>query len=418
MLRFYKTKSGFRAVNWLFLMTLLAAAILTACGNSGKERDSLLAVSDSESLYKVSIDIDTLVERHISLSSVMKDSKLIKLETSDECMLGRVQSVQIFDEKLFIGDAEGTVLAFDMDGQFLFKLGNKGKGPGEYINVTSWYIDGIKNQVVLLDNAQHKLLFFSGDGEFVSEENFSSVYSSDAVPAGKSQVIFYNDFNHANRDTPFALMVYDLESKEMVATAFPIEWVEPGSYLSESPFAKDGNNIYFKQCHSYQVFRINTASNTGGIDIQPYFEVDFGEQNLPAGFMTKEFDNKRMDMVENEIYKQKKYIRNVEYDMTTDYVLYSFSVGRNVFYGIYSKSDRKNILFNGTKNDVYHLPTFGIKLLPNNMAYAVVYPEFVYSARESYLKNDHEMPAKMKNYLDEVAISDNPSIIIGKMDLN
>lgn len=244
MILFYKTQHSFQAVNRIFSLALLAAAILTACNTPEKKTGGLLPVSDADPLYKVSIDIDTLVKRHISLSNVMKDSKLIKLETSDESIISRVRGVRIFDGKLFVGDPEGTVMAFDMDGKFLFKLGRKGKGPGEYINIGSWYIDRLNNRIVLLDSRLHKLLFFNGSGGFISEKSFPSVYSADVVPAGKNHVIFYNDFNTGNRDAPFALMVYDLESKKMVSAAFPIDWVEYGSYLSDSPFAKDGDDIY------------------------------------------------------------------------------------------------------------------------------------------------------------------------------
>lgn len=225
-----------------------------------------------------------------------------------------------------------------------------------------------------------------------------------------NNIVFYNDFNTANANYPYALLFYSLASDQVSQTAFPIELIKRGTYISESPLVVNNGSLYFKQCHSYEIYELNDTT------INSYFSIDFGEHNLPKAFLTKEFDSRRETFRRNEVYEQKKYVSSITYDMTDDYIQYQFSVGETIYYGIYSKNNEKNYLYNGVINDLYELPILGINMLPNNMAYSIVNPGLLYEYKEMYNRSDkYKMPAKMQQYLSEINISDNPALIIGKI---
>jgi hypothetical protein len=68
------------------------------------------------------------------LSEIVDDITFIPLETTDECLIGRIRSIYFSNNYLVIIDADpNQILLFDTTGKFVRTIGNKGQGPGEYI---------------------------------------------------------------------------------------------------------------------------------------------------------------------------------------------------------------------------------------------------------------------------------------------
>jgi hypothetical protein len=91
---------------------------------------------------------------------MFKNVKAIILETGDNFLIGRVTELQVFDGKIYILDEHvaKALFVFDLNGKFIRKIGNIGKGPGEYIRITDFTIDTENRFIYLLDrgNRVHK----------------------------------------------------------------------------------------------------------------------------------------------------------------------------------------------------------------------------------------------------------------------
>jgi hypothetical protein len=81
------------------------------------------------------LNLNYNTRRDIQLSEYIDSIKIVKLETSDEVLLGSfIRNVQIFDDKVFILDfTTASLFIFTETGKFIHKIYSVGQGPGEYI---------------------------------------------------------------------------------------------------------------------------------------------------------------------------------------------------------------------------------------------------------------------------------------------
>ncbi|GAB6013260.1 6-bladed beta-propeller [Viscerimonas tarda] len=131
------------------LITILLLAMFSCSSDR-------VTMRQNKNLYVIDID-DKKVES-IFLSSFFKTVKPIILETKDECLIGSVDVLQVYDGQLFILDVKvNNLFVFDIKGRFVRKIGNRGNGPGEYANVSDFTINPNKNEIYLLDHAKHNI---------------------------------------------------------------------------------------------------------------------------------------------------------------------------------------------------------------------------------------------------------------------
>jgi hypothetical protein len=143
---------------------LLFLLILTFSVYSCSVKQAELSLLDSN----FSIDLDKKKETDINLSSFFKNVKTIILENNENCLIGRISEFQVFDGYIYVLDKSiaKSLFVFDMDGRFIRKIGNLGRGPGEYVQLYDFTLDTDNQFIFLLDFGQrvHKYHF---DGTFV-----------------------------------------------------------------------------------------------------------------------------------------------------------------------------------------------------------------------------------------------------------
>ena len=119
--------------------------------------------------------------------------------------------------KIFVADvSDNTIRIYNSDGGFLFKIGRRGRGPGEFQQVTSFEI--LDNEVVvILDRFLNRISYFDSIGSLKE-----TVPIRNQVPVGSSLLLFEREFdkNHfiAYRDfrkngNDFLLHHFDINFK-------------------------------------------------------------------------------------------------------------------------------------------------------------------------------------------------------------
>jgi len=114
------------------------------------------------------INLDAEKEKTIHFSSYFKGVRTIILETSDDCLIGNIDEIQVYDEYIYILDSKKakSMFVFDLEGKFIRKIGKVGNGASEYIQVYDFTLDMLNNNIFLLDqgNRVHKYKF---DGTYL-----------------------------------------------------------------------------------------------------------------------------------------------------------------------------------------------------------------------------------------------------------
>lgn len=128
-------------------------------------------------------------------------SKYLKLESSDESLLGAINQIDFFNNKIYILDRDKTnaLYVFSLEGKFIEKLEGKGDGPGEFISPQSFWIDR-DGYIFILDRMQSRLLKYRlEDLKFVSEIMMPSPSPlSFAKLTGEEKYLYYYPLRNDN----------------------------------------------------------------------------------------------------------------------------------------------------------------------------------------------------------------------------
>lgn len=111
------------------------------------------------------------------LSDIADSIRFIKLETNESILLGRIEKVEVDGDDLFIssyrGQKESYYFRFNSNGEFINKIGNIGRGPGEYLGSTFSLDRQAKRIIVFRYLNLDDFVAFSYTGEFLGKTEFS-----------------------------------------------------------------------------------------------------------------------------------------------------------------------------------------------------------------------------------------------------
>ena len=170
--------------------------VFTSCGNrqentrytqaqieSLKLNNTKVLKANTDSL--ITIDLNPfLKQQHFDFGALVKEVKLIPLETTDESLLDDFRKVVITPSHIYIHDdfKGGGIVIFDKEGNFIKRISN-GRGPGELIRLYDIDFEEKNNELVAY---QHSfLLFFTPSGEFIRQQRLPiGFYNFVTIPEG------------------------------------------------------------------------------------------------------------------------------------------------------------------------------------------------------------------------------------------
>jgi hypothetical protein len=166
-------------------IVLVAIVVASSCVKKNRVYD----------IQSIVVDFNNIKNIDISDTSKMKT---IQLETTDNSLLYEIQAIEILNDKILVFN-KNNVSAFDTEGIFLFNVGQRGQGPGEYQNITCFFVK--EKNIHLFDIAVQKILVYDEYGKFLSsasiqqKEGVSIIY-----PIDHQMYITIN--RHSGHNTP------------------------------------------------------------------------------------------------------------------------------------------------------------------------------------------------------------------------
>ena len=146
------------------------------------------------------------IEQHIKvpLSALVKDWKLLKLENSSKEVM--VEPIHIYPSKnyILIHPVEynrGTML-FDKEGKYLFDIGKKGNGPGEFVSsMADIEMDEDNDCVYIRDHKPSRILKYRlSNGEYLTEIPLSYSRANDFLLSPKDEALIVSCWPHKKID--------------------------------------------------------------------------------------------------------------------------------------------------------------------------------------------------------------------------
>lgn len=255
-------------------------------------------VTDAEEIL-----IDAQHQSVLSLDSIFEKIDYIKLETTDDNILGPITQILFTDSLLIVVDGESahTVQVYDLTGKFMYTIGRKGNGPGEYVEVSNVCLVPHKNQIAVLDRAQNRIIYYALDntGTYVSTENtpFQLIYL-DFLESGRKA--YYKSGLRDPKFGPFIdnqIIITDSVNEIIYGDCYGIFVPGQFNYTMNRPLRKFNNEVCFSPNFSNVIYTI-----TDSVAI-PRYHINIAWNGMPP----------LNDQITNELFNEycdKHYIFN------------------------------------------------------------------------------------------------------------
>ena len=393
-------------------------SFLFGCKNSENKEDDTSIEQYLTINFSKLLNSDSLIK----LSDIAVDIEMIKLETADDIFIDRLRDIEITDDYLFISDFK-NLYQFSRSGEFIRKIGNRGRGPREYTYIVSLNINEDTKEIYIYCDISKKLLVYNFEGRF--SHFFKLPAMADIEYVKDSLFLAYSKVIEGTEEHIFYLTNPDSDTIPLVKNNFKWEHKAKfyiGVFGKLTPFYEFNRYIFFKDVYNDTVYRMDRDS----LIYEPAYIIDLGKYDMP--------DEKRLSYVA-DASQFKKYwddyyqisIKETYKYLWFQYCTYNYN-NPQVQYGLYNK--RAGNIFtlideDNNKSQIINDFTGGPKFWPvqteDNMLIDFIYPYELKAYfnekvnNKDIESNKYKYPLKRKK-LKEIAFqsseSDNPIIII------
>lgn len=282
-----------------------------------------------QGLKYVDIQVDVYSERIISESQI-KDNYIVKLETNDECLIGDIRKLSVENDRIFILDSDVSqkLFVFNKTGKYLFSIGQKGQGPGEYYSINDFFIDKDDRRIIIYDANLRNLHYYDWDGQYVKTHSFSGKWLFACCPIDSN--LFALDFNKKALANKYHLEFVDVNN-DVQAAFKPLEMdYELANNFHIAFYRGIDNKVLYVPTRCDTIFDISNGVLSGG------YYVDFGANKVPIDRHKK---LKKRDQVIDLL--NSKYCYGIKNVLETSNMLYfDFSFGSNGFPLFYDRNSK------------------------------------------------------------------------------
>jgi hypothetical protein len=292
-----------------------------------------------ESLYAIEL---TKESDNATMSDFIEITDSITLETNEQCLIGYIAKLHKHKDKIYVMDNyfANAILIFDLQGNFIRKIGRVGNGPGEYISLTDFTIDMQNEQLLLLANGRH-IIYMDFEGHYIKSKRLDTPLFSYLFPLGNDYVLG----NHVTAQNKYLLYLVDSDFNEKQKyLELPSEYYQMAR-TSVVGYTGYHSDYLFVPVLSPVIYQIN---QDGCI---PKYEFNIDERfKLTTEKIAKFGEVKPSLKYGNSMVEETlDYFELTSYFDLDDYLFTTFRYDKNTYWGIYHTGTRKFNYIN-TKN--------------------------------------------------------------------
>ncbi len=250
--------------------------------------------AEEEKIARIDLVDSYKTVRKVNLSEIAQSIEYIPLGGDSSIIIDEIRSpeenIKFSDNMILVRDTSDEVFLFDASGNFLNKIGNKGRGPGEYTNLENIALLHDKNLVVLYDIYPKKVMFFTEKGALVKDLPVD-LWSLGLVSNG-TDLIFVNTLGTRQYSDFYGLTVMDTNGKILKRLLnkpeeeklsenenFRLAGFKGNGYWLDGDFHYFENSTYSKS----KIWKIND-----NYELQGKYEINIGEEGkMPLRMQTE-----------------------------------------------------------------------------------------------------------------------------------
>lgn len=249
------------------ILRIILAALVVLGASCGRRQ------SDKDGEAEIPAVSFSLTEKSADLSSL--DISFLTLEQTDKSVVGDIGAIETCDSTFILSDSSNYVLLeFNRNGKFIRQIGTRGNGPGEYIDVTSFFFDKTKNIVGVYDEQQSKLLLYDYTTARLKEElEFPDIVTGGCIPSGDSLIWYNQGYEGENSDRYFLVSDYKGKiSNSFVEKKFKSGYMTGVAY----PFYRLDGKIYGYTPYDMTVYSLTST------EAVPAFRIEIDGMSTPS----------------------------------------------------------------------------------------------------------------------------------------
>ena len=286
--------------------------------------DGIVNVDDSTKIIKIGEINENQI---IKFSDIYNTINFVRLETKDECLIGRIDKIVATRDKFVILDTSSAkmVFVFSNNGTFLNKIGSNGRGPLDYDEPNDIAYDEQRDELLVLCHNRQTILKFKLDGTFI-EKIFIEWWVNSMHIVENNYLLYLNNRIQPNgKKHPYNIIIINKDGKDL-KHLLPIDEETSDLYPPKSTFSDFNTEIIFSTYYFNKVYKLEDN------DIKIKYLLDFGKWMVPESAY-KNINDKELD----KIISDNDYAFNIASFETSTHIICQFLYKRFVFNCFYSK---------------------------------------------------------------------------------
>ncbi|MDR2147845.1 MAG: 6-bladed beta-propeller [Tannerella sp.] len=292
-------------------------------------------------LVEINFDYET---NCMQLDSLFDDVFFVKLETTEESLIGRISQILFTRDRIIVVDQDiaKNILVFDRSGKFLNSVGSIGQGPEEYTAIQHVALTPDSTMIAVKSYTQ-EIKLYTLDGKFV--KNLKMKYNNYVFEFLSEQIIVLenssggNQIDENNPGYRPRLLVSDM-SGQILYSAFQSYYKKSFTYTTTFPIQKYGQKVFYNPPYTDTVFCLTPE----GI----YSQYVFNMKGVVPPVMDENMTDKEL-----KNFLNRYYYFNGEFIDLENSVYVRFWAARNPWgqFVLYSKKQEKAFCCNSSFSD-------------------------------------------------------------------
>ena len=294
--------------------------------------------------YRINIEKNIKNVKSIPLSFIGKKIEYVALETTPRSLLKSIMGIQFSEKYIFVSDFD-RLLQFDRHGKFIRQVGDNGRGPGEYIHVSGFWIDEKNEKAYVMAWGIKTIKEYDFNGNFI--KSFKIAFSSlQFIKTGNNSYTFVIPNAPFDTDSEFRLIVTDSAGTEILKIKnYNRVYNKPPLIATKIPM------YYFNDTIRINESRVDTLNSFINGRHIPYAIFNFGINKMDLDLSISVEPTARGEL--NNQFMDKLWIWTISENNAFLFLKFNIGISDSSAYGVYNKENSETaFLKKGFEDDL------------------------------------------------------------------
>lgn len=222
----------------------------------------------------------SIKEDGLDISSLIDSVVLIPLEATDQSLIGGIDKIICTDDRFYILDKRvaKSLFVFDAQGRFVRRIGQPGRGPGEYLEPSDFVVYPKENLIIVFDQFGRQLLYYGTDGTFQRNVRLKYILK-EIIPAFQDSLLFAIAGNnqHLEEIAKHDVLLINREGK-IISKMLPYEYSL--NFSSSNDYQRRDSLLLYHPTFSDKIYGISPQG------IRAAYQIDI-PNGLPSNFQER-----------------------------------------------------------------------------------------------------------------------------------